>query len=52
MVMSGVHLPEQIQLPVLPSISLEDVGDQGSLGDSVKADVEVCNLEGIDPQNR
>ena len=35
MVMSRVHLPGQIQLPVLPSLALEDVGDQGSLGVSV-----------------
>ena len=54
MVMSRVHLPGQIQLPVSPSLALEDVGDQGSLGVSVLflADVNVCNLEGIDPQNR
>ena len=32
MVMSHVHLPGQIQLPVSPSLALEDVGDQGSLG--------------------
>ena len=48
MVMSRVHLPGQIQLPVLPSLALEDVSDQGS----AKADVDVCNLEGNDPQNR
>ena len=35
MVMSGVHLPRQIQLPVSPSLALEDDGDQGSLGVSV-----------------
>ena len=35
MVMSRVHLPGQIQLPVSPSLALEDVGDQGSLGVSV-----------------
>ena len=45
MVMLRVHLPGQIQLPVSPSLALEDVGDQGS----VKADVYVCNLEGIYP---
>ena len=51
--MSCVHLPGQIQIPVLPSLALEDMGDQGSLGVSVfKADVDVCNLEGIDPKNR
>ena len=52
MVKSGVHLPGQIQLPASPSLALENVGDQGSLIVSVKADVDVCNLEGIDPQNR
>ena len=35
--MSCVHLPGQIQLPVSPSLDLEDVGDQGSL--------EVCVLK-------
>ena len=35
MVMSRVHLPGQIQLLVSPSLALEDVGDQGSLGVSV-----------------
>ena len=34
------------QLPVSSSLALEDMGDQESLG------VNVCNLEGIDPQNR
>ena len=55
MVMSCVHLLGQIQLPVSPSLALEELGDQGSLGMSVKADVDVCSLEaveGIDPQNR
>ena len=53
MVMPCMHLPGQIQLPVLPPLALEDVGDQGSLGsECVKADVRVCNLEGISPQNR
>ena len=50
MVMSRVHLPGQIQLPVSPSLALEDVGDQRSFGVSVLG-VNVCNLEGIDPQN-
>ena len=35
MVMSRVHLPGQIQLLVSPSLVLEDMGDQGSLGVSV-----------------
>ena len=35
MVMSWVHLPGQIQLPISPSLALEDVGAQGSLGVSV-----------------
>ena len=37
MVMSHVHLPGQIQLPVSPSLALalEDVGDQASLEVSV-----------------
>ena len=35
MVISHMHLPEQIQLPVSPSLALEDVGDQGNLGVSV-----------------
>ena len=53
MVMWRVHLPGQFQLPVSPFLALEDVGDQGSLGsECVKEDVDVCNLEGIDPQNR
>ena len=53
MVKLRVHLPGQIQLSVLPTLALEDVGKQGSLGASVlKADVDVCNLEGINPQNR
>ena len=34
-VMSRVHLPGQIQLPVSPSLAREDMGDQGSLGLSV-----------------
>ena len=46
MVMSRVHLPGQIQLPVSPSLALEDVGE------CVKEDVDVCNIEDIDPQNR
>ena len=46
MVMSCVHLPGQIQLPVSPSLALVDVGE------CVKEDVDVCNLEDIDPQNR
>ena len=37
-------------ISVSPSLAIEDVGDQGSLG--VEEDVNVCNLEGIDPQNR
>ena len=36
-------------ISVSPSLAIEDVGDQGSLG--VEEDVDVCNLEGIDPQN-
>ena len=42
MVMSRVHLPGQIQLPVSPSLSLEDVGDQGSLGVSVLKWMSMC----------
>ena len=49
MVMSRVNHPGQIHLPVSPSLALEDLGDQGSLGESV---LKVCNLEGINPQNR
>ena len=41
-VMSRVHLPEQIQLPVSPSLALEDVGDQGSLGVSVLKWMSMC----------
>ena len=32
MVMSRMHLPGQIQLPVSPSLTLQDMGDQKSLG--------------------
>ena len=49
--MSRVHLPGQIHLPVSPSLALEDVGDQGSLGVSVLKQMS-CNLQGIDRQNR
>ena len=35
MVMLRMHLPGQIKLPVSPSLALEDVGEQGSLGVSV-----------------
>ena len=35
MVMLHEHLPGQIQLPVSPSLALEDVGDQGNLEVSV-----------------
>ena len=51
MVMSRLHLPGQIQLPLSPSLALEDVCDHGSLVYilRVRADVDVCNLEGIDP---
>ena len=42
MVMSRVHLPGQIQLPVSPSLALEDVGDQGSLGVSVLKRMSKC----------
>ena len=42
MVMSYMHLPEQIQVPVWPSLALEDVGDQGSLGVSVLKGMSVC----------
>ena len=41
MVMSRVH-PGQIQLPVLPSLALEDVGDQESLGVSVLKGMLMC----------
>ena len=55
MVISHMHLPEQIQLPVSPSLALEEVGDQENLGVSVWKwiYIYVWNLEGIDdPQNR
>ena len=42
MVMSRVHLPGQIQLPVLPSLALEDVRDQGRLGESVLKQMSMC----------
>ena len=42
MVMSLVHLPGQIQLPVSPSLALDDVGDQGSLGVSVLKQMSMC----------
>ena len=42
MVMSCMHLPGQIQLPVSPSLALEDVGDQGSLQVSVLKWVLMC----------
>ena len=32
----------QIQLPVSPSLALEDVGDQGSLGVSVLKRMSMC----------
>ena len=42
MVMSRMHLPGQIQLPVSPSLALEDVGDQGGLGVSVLKQMSIC----------
>ena len=42
MVMSRMHFPGQIQLPVSPSLALEDVGDQGSLGVSVLKLMSMC----------
>ena len=48
MLISRVHLPGKIQLLVSPSLALEDV----SWSECVKADVDACKLEGIDPQNR
>ena len=42
MVMSSMHLPGQTQLPVLPFLALEDVGDQGSLGVSVLKRMSMC----------
>ena len=48
MVMPRMHLPTSIPIP----------GPRGcgrprkSWSECVKADVDVCNLEGIDPQNR
>ena len=44
MVMLGMHLPVKIQLPVSPFLALEDM--------SWSECVDVCNLEGKDPQNR
>ena len=41
-VMSGSHLPGQIQLQVSPSLALEDVRDQGSLGVSVLKWLLMC----------
>ena len=35
MVRLHVHLSGQIQLPLSPSLALEDMGDQGSLGVSM-----------------
>ena len=40
--MSHMHLPGKIQLPVLPYLALEDVGDQGSLGVSVLKWMSMC----------
>ena len=40
--MSRLHLPEQIQLPVSPSLALEDVGDQRSFGVSVLKQMSMC----------
>ena len=42
MVMLRLHLPGQIQLPVSPSLTLEEVGDQGSLGVSVLKRILMC----------
>ena len=42
MVMLCVHLPGQIQLPGSPSLTLEEVGDQGSLGVSVLKWMSMC----------
>ena len=42
MVMSRVRRPGQIQVPVSPSLALEDVGDPGSLGVSVLKRVSMC----------
>ena len=42
MVMWRVHLPGQIRVPVSPSLALEDVGDQGSLGVSVLKWMSMC----------
>ena len=50
--MSPVHLSGPIQLPVLPSLALRGCGRPKKFwSECVKADVEVCNIEGIDPQN-
>ena len=40
MVMVRLHRPGKIQLPVSPSLALEDVGEQGSLG--VKKGMSMC----------
>ena len=37
-----VHLPGQIQLLVTPSLALEDLGEQGSLGVSVLKRMSMC----------
>ena len=42
MVMSRLRLPGQIQLPVSPSLALEGVGDQGSLGVIVLKGMSMC----------
>ena len=42
MVMVRLHRPGQIQLPVSPSLALEDVGEQGSLGVSVLKGMSMC----------
>ena len=42
MVMSCVNLPGQTQLPVSPSLALEDLGEQGSLGVSVLKQMSMC----------
>ena len=42
MVMSRMNLPGQIQLPVSPTLALEDVGNQESLGVSVLKRMSMC----------
>ena len=52
MVMSQVHLPGQIQFPIAIPGPRGCGRPRKSWSECVKADVDVCCLEGINPQNR